>query len=80
VEKKMAKKEEVIKFSLRLGAEKYQKSAEVAERYGMSMNALINYVMGQYLDTVYDYKDETVKKMAIELAKNILEEQRQNEK
>lgn len=41
----------------------------MAERYGMSANSLVSYIVGQWLDNNYDMKDRLMETMTRQLEK-----------
>lgn len=49
------------KILVRLNDDVYSKLSLVADRYGMSKNALISYIIGQWLDNNFDLKDRVQK-------------------
>lgn len=48
-----------------------QKLDDMSERYGMSVSALVNFIVGQWLDNNYDMKDYAREKMIPEIMKNV---------
>lgn len=48
------------------------KLEELADRYGMSVNSLVGFIVGQWLDSHYDMKDRVLEK----LVKESLDEQK----
>lgn len=51
------------KIHLLLSDRNADRLREMSERYGMSLNSLVAYILGQWLDTNYDLKDRILDKM-----------------
>ncbi|UED78128.1 hypothetical protein [Brevibacillus sp. DP1.3A] len=54
------------KIHLQLNDRNAERLKEMSERYGMSLNSLVAYILGQWLDNNYDLKDRVIDKMASE--------------
>lgn len=54
------------KIGIRLNDDVYKRLSEIADRYGMTKNSLISYILGQWIDNNYDLKDR-VQKVAEDL-------------
>lgn len=48
-----------------------QKLDDMSDRYGMSVSALVNFIVGQWLDNNYDMKDYTREKMIPAMMENV---------
>lgn len=59
------------KIGIRLNDDVYSRLSEIADRYGMSKNALISYIIGQWLDNNYDLKDRVQKTIEALLGRSI---------
>lgn len=59
------------RFPLRINEENAKKLDEMAERYGMSVNALVSFIVGQWLDNNYDLKDYAREKMIPVMAEKV---------
>ena len=46
-------------IKLRLSARNQERLEEMSERYGMSLNSLVAYILGSWLDSNYDMKERT---------------------
>lgn len=53
----------VQRVQIRLSETNAKRLEELANRYGMSMNSLIAFVLGQWLDNTYDLKDSVRDKL-----------------
>lgn len=49
------------KIGIRLNDDVYKRLSEIADRYGMTKNSLISYILGQWIDNNYDLKDRIQK-------------------
>lgn len=54
------------KIHLQLNDRNAERLKEMSERYGMSLNSLVAYILGQWLDNNYDLKDRMIDKMTSE--------------
>lgn len=59
------------RFPLRINEENAKKLDEMAERYGMSVNALVSFIVGQWLDSNYDLRDYAREKMIPAIAEKM---------
>lgn len=59
VQEKSKRRRVPVRFS-EVTAEKLD---DMSDRYGMSVSALVNFIVGQWLDNNYDMKDYTREKM-----------------
>ncbi|WP_103110989.1 hypothetical protein [Brevibacillus reuszeri] len=63
------------KLQVRLSDYNQQRIEEMAERYGMTLNSLVAYIVGSWLDANYDMKDRAnrvLKESSEEIAQTIL--------
>ncbi len=51
----------------------YDKLREVAGRYGMTVNSLMAYILGQWADSNYDMKERVAEKFIQEIAKEAMD-------
>jgi antitoxin component of RelBE/YafQ-DinJ toxin-antitoxin module len=70
---KMSK--EIKRVGIRLNQKVYDKLQEIADNYGMTVNSLMAYVLGQWVDTTYGLKDKVTKRMLDVMSKMIVQEQ-----
>ena len=50
----------------------YDKLKEIAGRYGMTVNSLMAYILGQWADSNYDMKERVAQKFIQEIAKEAM--------
>lgn len=49
--------DEKVRMQIRISKASSEKLGEMADRYGVSANSLVSYIVGQWLDTNYDLRD-----------------------
>ncbi|GIO25346.1 hypothetical protein [Oceanobacillus sp. J11TS1] len=59
----MSEQKKKRNFPLRINEPNAKKLEEMADRYGMSINSLVSFIVGQWLDSNYDLKDYAREKM-----------------
>lgn len=59
------------RFPLRINEENAKKLDDMADRYGMSVNALVSFIVGQWLDNNYDLKEYAREKMIPAIAEKM---------
>ena len=67
----MATKETSNKrMQIRISQKNYDRLEEMADRYGISPNSMVTFVVGQWLDSVYGLKEKITTEMLQSLMKN----------
>lgn len=64
----MSEKNSKRRVPIRINEENAAKLEEMATRYGMTMNSLVSYILGQWLDNNYDLKQYAREKMVDAMA------------
>lgn len=59
------------RVGIQLNESVYDKLQNVADSYGMSVNGLMAYILGQWVDTNYGLKDRISEKLMAEMVKTI---------
>lgn len=66
----MKSKPEVKKLGIQMSMTIYERLSEIADRYGITPNSLITFVIGQYVDSTFDIKDKLSNQLIDSLVKN----------
>ena len=58
------------RMQIRISQKNYDRLEEMADRYGISPNSMVTFVVGQWLDSVYGLKEKMTTEMLQSLMKN----------
>ena len=64
------------RVGIQLNESVYDKLKEVAGRYGMTVNSLMAYILGQWSDSNYDMKERVTQKFIQEIAKEAMNKEK----